>query len=442
MKIRHLLLTILALGFAATTYAQENREQSKKKSKFKLNGLFRTIGEYRDGYAKPIIKDAGTPGTVIRNRIQLNALYTSDKFSTKLTIQDARAWGSSYILKEEGYSAQEGDIYETPLHVYEAWAQYNINKNWGIRLGRQEMKYGEGRVMWHRAWRDQGLTHDAAVLRYEKEKTKFHFAFSKSSNFMTHTSKNWAGSPYVNSFGYHKHMALAFFTTELAKDLKLNLLDVVITTQGSRAPESVYAKNTVGGNLLYKKKEGFLGGLTFYHQMGEVESTGAEAKEVSAMMFDVNAGYKTDKYMVKVGYDYYSGQKADEDKITSFDMLYSGRHKFDGRMDYFFSTPTYGLSDLYLLTSYKVNKKTELTASYHMFAATEEIPNLDSKSYGSEVDLALSTKLAKGVGLKLGYSFYLPNDGTRAIKLKGSDADLRFANYGWVMISFKPKFIN
>ncbi len=439
MKVRFLLICVSAILFATELWAQ-NEAQDKTKGKFRLNGEFRTTAEYRDGYAKPLLQDDEVPASVIRSRVRFTAQYEKTKFETKLTLQDARAWGSNYSLKEEGYEAKEGDMYENPLHIYEAWAQYNVTPRWGIRLGRQELRYAEGRILWHRRWRDQGFTHDALLVRYQKEKTEFHIGASKSSSFMTKTNGSWAGTSFQNDFGLHKHMALVFFTTELTEGLTLNFIDFMFTKQGPRSPEHTYAKNTVGGNLLYKSPN-IESGATFYYQQGTEEGNAAE-REVSARMFNVNAAYKISGFLARAAYDYYSGQKKGEEKKTVFDMVYGGRHRFTGRIDYYSAVPTFGLTDLYFQTGYNFGKKAKILISYHMFSATEEITGLDSKSYGSELDIECSAKLAKEVSLKMGYSFYLPNDGTRIIKKIDPDADLRFANFGWAMIIFKPKFLN
>ena len=78
--MKRIVLAAAFLGLASLTFGQE-----APKPNFKLTGEFRTLGEYRDGYAAPLKTDVDVPGTVIRSRTRFTADYKLDKLTTKIT---------------------------------------------------------------------------------------------------------------------------------------------------------------------------------------------------------------------------------------------------------------------------------------------------------------------------------------------------------------------
>jgi hypothetical protein len=420
MKMFRLLLTLVAMAMVSGAYAQE-----EAKASFKLSGMFRTLGEYRDGFGKPLVKDVSVPASVIRARTRFTAEYTKDKLTTKLTIQDTRSWGSQYITAN--------DVSE-PLHVFEAWAKYQFTPKLALKLGRQQITYGFNRLLDNVDFSNQGLSHDAAVLQYETpENTKLHFGFSKSSA----TKFSSAGEAYTNS-GYHKHMAFMFYSNKLSENVTLNILDLFLTYQGETSPENVRGLNTLGGNLIYDS-EGLFADLTSYYQHA---SRGAlNTNKVSAYMVAAGVGMKFGKSSLKLCYDLYSGKDVGSNENTTFDKLYGGGHRYLGHMDYFTTIPEQGINDLYLEFKTTINDKSSLLANLHYLSSTNAITNYSS-ALGTELDMAYSYKAAKEAEFKFGYSFMLPTETYKAVWLKDNNADTRFANWFWVMATFTPTFLN
>ena len=425
MKLKSILLSLLTLVTALNVWAQDE----PAKPKFKIDGEFRTIGEYRDGYAAPLKDELQVPASVIRSRARINFSFKNDKYETYLSIQDARAWGDQFLLKEQ---------YKNPLNVFEAWAKYNFNEEFGVKIGRQELQYGLGRILSGRNWRDQALSHDALVFQWEKgKKMKFHVGLSKSTNSMV----EWSGTYYTNTYGYHKHMVFAAYTNKLTENITLNLLDLYMSYQNTAGdPQDVKGYNTIGGNLIYNS-DGLFADGTFYYQHANWGD--ADADKLSSMMFAVGAGYKFGKHSVKVGYDYYKGQDPESEKNTVFRSPYWAAHMFLGSMDYFMGgIPSYGVNDIYVNAEFALGEKRTLGLSIHQLGYNEDVADMDSKSVGTELGLSYSCKVAKGVVFKGGYAMMLPTDTYKMVKFGNEDTETRPAQWAWAMIIFKPTFLN
>ncbi len=62
------------------------------------------------------------------------------------------------------------EIEENHLSIHQLFADYQYNKNWMIRLGRQEIGYGSHRLITFREGPNTRLTFDAAIARHSSEK--------------------------------------------------------------------------------------------------------------------------------------------------------------------------------------------------------------------------------------------------------------------------------
>jgi hypothetical protein len=62
------------------------------------------------------------------------------------------------------------EIDENQLSLHQAFVDYNFNKNWSLRAGRQELGYGSHRLITFREGPNTRMTFDAAMLKYKSEK--------------------------------------------------------------------------------------------------------------------------------------------------------------------------------------------------------------------------------------------------------------------------------
>jgi Alginate export len=64
------------------------------------------------------------------------------------------------------------EIDENQLSLHQAFIDYNFHKKWTARLGRQEISYGNKRLITFREGPNTRLTFDAAILKYHSKKRK------------------------------------------------------------------------------------------------------------------------------------------------------------------------------------------------------------------------------------------------------------------------------
>jgi Alginate export len=67
------------------------------------------------------------------------------------------------------------EIDENQLSLHQAFIDYNITKKWMLRIGRQEMGYGNNRLLTFREGPNTRLTFNAAIVKYKTEKRKVDF---------------------------------------------------------------------------------------------------------------------------------------------------------------------------------------------------------------------------------------------------------------------------
>lgn len=139
--------------------------------------------------------------------------------------------------------------------------------------------------------------------------------------------------------------------------------------------------------------------------------------DISAFMFTFEAGANLDSLKnarIAGGIDYSSGDdNPDDNKIRYYDNLYYSWHKFRGYMDYFISSATYGLIDLYLKGKIDPIHGWTTACDIHYFTAAADYTDFRgerTKDIGAEIDFTVNTSRISGVGLQAGASIFFPTE--------------------------------
>src|SRR5680860_1115098 len=99
-------------------------------AQFRVDGLFRPRTEFRDGYR--LMRGSNTdPAFFISQRARLNINYKTDLYKLKLSAQDVRVWGGVAQLQDN-----------SNVNIHEAWADVKLTNSLDVKLGRQELIYG------------------------------------------------------------------------------------------------------------------------------------------------------------------------------------------------------------------------------------------------------------------------------------------------------------
>ncbi|HRW62204.1 MAG TPA: hypothetical protein P5132_01880, partial [Bacteroidales bacterium] len=144
---------------------------------------------------------------------------------------------------------------------------------------------------------------------------------------------------------------------------------------------------------------------------------------------------------IGAGLDWLSGE-SDASGDNSFDILYGGRHRFFGEMDYFSnlvkSTSNKGLRDLFARADFNFNTAHSVNLSYHFFTLQDNFTG-DTEEYkkplGSELDIIYQFKATIPVNLRVGLSVFLP---TETMEYLQSVETTGFSYFAYVQLTFTP----
>ncbi len=393
-------------------------------AQLKIDAEVRPRFEYRHGF-KTLFPDDADPAVFVSQRTRLNAGYKMEKLNFYLSLQDVRIWGDVSQLNtadKNGFS------------VHQAWGEILFNPNISLKLGRQEIIYDDQRIFGSVGWAQQARSHDAALIRYNKDSFKFDvgFAFNQGEESLTGTTLTTPNTYKSIQYAWlHKdweHFSGSF--------LFLNNGLQFTDPANSDNDESRYSQ-TVGTHLTYKKEKLGLVSNLFYQFGNDVNDN-----DLSAYLLNLEANYKlSEQWKVSLGGELQSGNdngapaNGDNEAFTPF---YGTNHKFNGLMDYFYvgnHIGSVGLVDLYVKANVKFNPKSALNVGVHNFMAAADLPADESKQLGTEIDFVYSYDFQKNINIKAGYSHLFASDGMEILK---NNSDGNTNNWGWIMVTIKP----
>jgi len=422
MKLLQKMTLVFISMTSMNTFAQE----------FDANLQIRPRYEFRNGYHAPI-PTGEAPAQFISGRTRLNLNFKQDKFVTKLTLQNVRVWGDVAPNTKTDVNG---------IQLFEAWAQYNFDENWSMRLGRQVISYDNQRILGEVDWAQQAQSHDVALITYKNKKSQLDMAFAYNANGETDIV-----TPYT--VVAYKAMQYAWYHTELGKiNMSLLFLNTGFENKLTAPipiplPELKVDYMQTFGTYLNTKNKNWDGNLWFYGQTGK-----SSTYNVSAFDCAINFNYAlTVKFKAGLGYEFLSGKSQSDTStdIKSFNPIFGTNHAFNGYMDYFFVgnyKNTVGLQDAFLKFNYVVDKW-QFNLLPHVFNSANTILDTNgnemSNYLGTEVDFTTSYAVHKFINVTGGYSQMFGTDSMQ--RVKGGNVD-HTNNWGWVMINVNPQIFS
>lgn len=403
------LLTAAIAMMAVAVFAQQDNQ-------FTVDAQLRTRGEYNNGASTPRA-EGQLPETFINNRARLTLGYQRDNLEVKVGVQHTGLWGANDMNASDGQAT-----------INEAWAKLNIGAGFYAKVGRQQLVYDDERILGGLDWHVSGNWHDALLLGHSEgnSSSSLILAFNQATNNNKNGNFYDGPMPYKSMQTVHHHYQ---------SDMMPLGVSLLIMNLGRESGVAGHGKTkymqTIGGDLTFKPAEWDFHAALYYQTGKNVAD-----QKVSAWMASAKVGYKISPEVgVNVGYDYRSGNDGKSDKDKAFDQLFGTHHKFYGFMDYWLRTVPNGLQDIQGGITYKASEKTNLLLNYHYFLTTCDMGNLD-KSLGHEIDLQLTTKLARDVTLMAGYSTMLGTETMDAVK-RGNHKS--WQDWGWVQLNINPR---
>ncbi len=391
--------------------------------------------ELRNGFKRPIEKSED-PAAFVEQRSRLNLGYETGKYGVRLSVQDVRVWGNlNQIFKED----------DALTNVFEAWVSYNLDKQWSLKFGRQEIAYDNDRFLGTLDWAQQGRSHDALLVRFLKPESNLTAHAGVTFNQSVDFEPTRLTDTFFELEGNNKTMQYVWINRTMDKWG----YSFLFHNDGRQvqADSTVSFRQTTGLNGFYNFGDFTYRG-EFFYQFG-VDPLQAD---VSAFLFNSEVTYFRGKSELTAGIDWLSGTDIDSDKNKSFNPLYGTNHKFYGYMDFFnvgnpFSQPgnpyDVGLINFYQKAKWNFTEKMAFDINLHQFLSDTEVFNVAGNSMsrymGTEIDLLLTFRPEQAATLFIGYSQMIQTDTMERVK-RNSNAS-SFNGWAWVMFRLNPHIL-
>lgn len=416
--MKRLLPLIALLALAGTLRAQTETEftffgQARIRAELDTKGM--AEGTHTD---VPYYLRARLGGSAVINK----------KISAVVEIQDARRFGESGTVKNEG--APSLDLRQGYLRLEDAFKY----KGLALKAGRMVMTYANERLIGAAEWGEYGQSFDGGVLTYA------------SSGYFIDVLGADIVQRSVDNAGYNRDTYLVGFwggyKPEKGSTLQIfGLHDTpILDVMGSDA--RLY-RNTAG---LYAN--GAYGGFDYTldgaYQFGTFTYSGDEWM-INGMMVGVRVGWTFEDFgMLRVGagYDRLSGLSdtyGTDKEWGAFSTLYASNHRFYGHMDYFLDIPQQteglGLQDIMFSLSAKPVDPWTFGADFHLFSTVTDptavegtpFPSTATTAIGMEVDLYAKVMVYEALDLSGGFSLF-DGDPDRVV-IPGR----KTTNWAWLM---------
>jgi hypothetical protein len=347
-----------------------------------------------------------TPADVHLLRTRLHAaVRPADRATVFVQLQDSRRFGDGDPDRARG--TLDPSVGQLDLHQ----AYFQIDSLFqvplSLRVGRQELIYGNQRLVGSVGWSNVGRTFDAARLAYESDRGSIHLFAARlvSTPVEDQGSQNFVG---------------LYSTWQLAEGHVLDafaLLDNDTNDVPGLDGESVdRLVRVTPGVALRGTAARFSYAFEAAYQTGErAVAVGEERSSIGASLLSASGRYvlaPPHHFALGAGYTRLSGDNAPGDgDLGQFNTLFATNHKFYGFMDFFPSTAApFGLQDAYVHSSARVSEQVQIVAAVHHFAQSEAAPGSSAQTLGQELDLTLTYRFADAVTVSAGLSGFVPDD--------------------------------
>ncbi|MDJ0762692.1 MAG: alginate export family protein [Myxococcota bacterium] len=400
-----------------------------------------------------------------RARVGLGLNY-KQLVSTFIQFQDTRAWG----LENTSVSNPSTDG-NTDLH--QAWARIRLGTDvLALKVGRQQLVYGDQRLIGHLEWLDQGRVFDAAVLQIE-------YCLGQLDLFEALFTPDNAGNLARGSTSFFgAYNAMKLIENKVLFDLYiLGLVD----TKAARKPGMTYAGDpappapgaTAEEQAAYEaalaareihRQEITVGtrlrldldivktGLEVAAQFGQANAE----TDLKRLAFAVHADVKAvipvaTQPFIGVEFNYATGDDDPvDDKAKRFNNLFPTNHLHYGFMDLASWSNALNVA---VRTGFKPTRYLAVALDYWLLAkattddgwynasgvGTAGVTTADERVLGHEIDLSLAVPIAEPLKVLIGASIFIP-----AAELTTNptnpeaafDGDPQFWSYAMLVLAF------
>lgn len=371
----------------------------------KITGEYRLRGETRDGFGFSSLIPDTTNFYLQRIRIGIEA-KVNDNIKIFTQLQDSRVWGLDPVLTSTGVST---------LDIHQAYVSY---KNPGVfpvsfKIGRQEMSYGDQRLIGAFNWSNQGRAFDAVKVIYNNDMANIDAWSAKVSE----TSVNPALVAQNKSTDTDFYGLYSTVKTVIPIDLYALYKNDMTANKNT---------TTIGSRINGKS------GSFDYGAEGALQTGSAALKSVQANAYAIKAGYTfIPDMMTRIGIEYDHGSGGgNANTINTFDNLYPTNHPHYGLMDYF---SWQNMQDIKVSLSSKIASNISIGLDYNILSLADPTdawygangaaragfganPANTLTNVGQEIDLAAKYNIDTNMTLEAGYGIFIAGDYIRSVR--------------------------
>lgn len=389
------------------------------REKLSVSVELRSRFELRDNFDFDDAMDDEDGFYLFRTRINFD-VNAHERVRGYVQLQDSRIWDSEFAVKT---------AFEDDLDFRQGYLDIGNPGGDGLtlRLGRQELSYGDQRLIGGFNWSNVAQSFDAAKLIYDTEKFKVDLFASRKVIIDSGELNEWDDEDnFYGAYGtckaVEKHVIDVYY---LFRDADKEI------AFGPNVGSGELEESTVGVRVVGKDIRRFDYGLETAWQFGDFGS-----EDIKALAVVLLGGYTFDTpSALRVGFewDHGSGDEAAGDgERNTFDNLWPTNHLHYGYMD---RASLQNLRDFRVTVSGKPTEKLKLQADFHVLfldetadslynagrkaSRTAASPGVDDH-VGNELDLLLKYNAGENIKLLAGYSHFFTGD---FLTETGSDDD-------------------
>ncbi|MBI2929791.1 MAG: alginate export family protein [Verrucomicrobia bacterium] len=308
-----------------------------------------------------------------------------------------------------------------PMDLHQAYVTLGNHKEFplSLKVGRQELSYGDERILGAFDWNNLGRVFDAAKLRWQNPYFAADFFTSRvvipdDNNFNEPNDYDWFSGFYATSKLIPKQTTELYFLSRntAAGSRTVNGAGLPALLNGP-PPRDIY---TIG--LRVKSLPGEFGNWDytgeFMGQFGHFNDpalpAGQRSLEHEAFAVFLGGGYTWTKstLMPRLGVEYNFGSGDDDPtdgEHGTFENLFPTNHKFYGFMDLL---SLQNIHNVRLTSSIKPVPRLTLTADYHLFWLADTQDNLYTVAGARRGGIGTTT--GTGYGINPGYDSFVGSE--------------------------------
>lgn len=412
------------------------------KAQIEISAEYRPRLEINNGFGN--LPTIGTdPSIYVSQRARLNFDFQKERNRLFFSIQDVRFWGDDNIASPTGAFMNSNS-----LGLFQVWAEFAVGSRHRIKVGRQEFRYDDQRLLSIRNWVQHGITYDALLYGYRAKGWELDMALSYNSD--SERGAAGFGNNYFNVDPIARRIRtlnFVYLKKQFSPSFYISATGILSGYQLNKTSNTLYMMTTYGMYGSFKGKLLEMQGNVF--RQGGMSQKG---KNMDAFLYTFDAGLKLGKLRPGFGIDIVSGNDATNqnpayvNKEHDFDLLYGIRYARYGFMNQYVmqsSTLGGGWVDVYPQLHLQLTKKNRLTADYHLFFLQQTVNDPTrpgqflSGSLGSELDLVWHHQFNSEIATMLGFSYYYTNDTFARVK-NIEPSQLKQQYFIYYMLTFKP----